>query len=54
MSAATRGTFADPVMMVAGVIGVSVPTYWLGEVVNLLTQDKWHSGRSLGCRRSAT
>ena len=44
ISAATRGTVADPVMMVVGVVGVSVPTYWLGEVVNLLTQDKWHSG----------
>jgi peptide/nickel transport system permease protein len=44
VSAATRGTVADPVMMVVGVVGVSVPTYWFGEVVNLLTQDKWHSG----------
>jgi peptide/nickel transport system permease protein len=44
VSAATRGTIADPVTMVVGVVGVSVPTYWLGEVVNLLTQDKWHSG----------
>jgi peptide/nickel transport system permease protein len=44
VSAATRGTVADPVLMVAGVVGVSVPTYWLGEVVNLVTQDKWHSG----------
>src|SRR5260370_13425523 len=44
LSAATRGTVADPVMMVVGVIGVSMPTYWLGEVVNLFTQDKWHSG----------
>jgi peptide/nickel transport system permease protein len=43
-AAATRGTIADPLMMVLGVVGVSVPTYWLGEVVNLLTQDKWHSG----------
>lgn len=42
-SAATRGTIADPVMMAVGVVGVSVPTYWLGEVVNLVTQDKWHS-----------
>jgi peptide/nickel transport system permease protein len=44
ISAATRGTIADPVMMAVGVVGVSVPTYWLGEVVNLVTQDKWHSG----------
>ena len=44
ISAATRGTVADPVMMALGVVGVSVPGYWLGEVINLFTQDKWHSG----------
>jgi peptide/nickel transport system permease protein len=44
VSAATRGTIADPVLMIVGVVGVSVPVYWLGEVVNLITQDKLHSG----------
>jgi peptide/nickel transport system permease protein len=44
VSAATRGTFADPALMVVGVVGVSVPVYWLGEVVNLFTQDRWHAG----------
>jgi peptide/nickel transport system permease protein len=42
VSAATRGTAADPLMMLLGVVGVSIPVYWLGEVVNLLTQKQWH------------
>jgi peptide/nickel transport system permease protein len=42
VSAATRGTAADPLMMLLGVVGVSIPVYWLGEVVNLFTQKQWH------------
>ncbi|MFZ0158797.1 MAG: ABC transporter permease [Kineosporiaceae bacterium] len=37
-----RGTWVDPVVMVLGVVGVSLPVYWLGEVVNLLTQSRFH------------
>ena len=44
VSAATRGTAMDPLMMLLGVVGVSIPVYWLGEVVNLLTQSRWHDG----------
>ncbi len=44
VAAARRGTALDPVMMLLGVVGVSIPVYWLGEVVNLLTQSRWHSG----------
>jgi peptide/nickel transport system permease protein len=44
VSAAKRGTSLDPVMMLLGVVGVSMPVYWLGEVVNLFTQSRWHSG----------
>jgi peptide/nickel transport system permease protein len=43
-AAARRGTALDPLMMLLGVVGVSIPVYWLGEVVNLLTQSRWHSG----------
>lgn len=43
-SAASRGTAIDPLVMLFGVVGVSIPVYWLGEVVNLLTQSRWHSG----------
>ncbi|MDX6318515.1 MAG: peptide/nickel transport system permease protein [Nocardioidaceae bacterium] len=44
IAAAKRGTALDPVIMLLGVVGVSIPVYWLGEVVNLLTQKQWHSG----------
>jgi peptide/nickel transport system permease protein len=43
-AAALRGTFVDPTIMLIGVIGVSLPVYWLGEVVNLFTQSRLHSG----------
>jgi peptide/nickel transport system permease protein len=43
IAAAKRGTALDPVIMLLGVVGVSIPVYWLGEVVNLLTQKQWHS-----------
>jgi peptide/nickel transport system permease protein len=44
VSAAGRGTILDPLMMLVGVVGVSIPVYWLGEVVNLFTQSRWHGG----------
>jgi peptide/nickel transport system permease protein len=37
-----RGSWIDPVIMLLGVVGVSLPVYWLGEVVNLVTQSRWH------------
>jgi len=42
LSARSRGGFVDPLLSVVGLIGVSVPVYWLGEVVNLLTQSRLH------------
>jgi peptide/nickel transport system permease protein len=44
LSAARRGTWVDPLIMALGVIGISLPVYWLGEVVNLLTQSRLHDG----------
>jgi peptide/nickel transport system permease protein len=41
-AAALRGTVVDPLIMLVGVIGVSLPVYWLGEVVNLFTQNRLH------------
>jgi peptide/nickel transport system permease protein len=41
-AAARRGTWVDPLIMVLGVVGVSLPVYWLGEVVNLVTQSRLH------------
>src|SRR4051794_24478371 len=34
-----KGTFIDPLLMILALIGISVPVFWLGEVVNLITQD---------------
>ncbi len=41
-AAAWRGRAVDPFIVLLGVIGVSTPVYWLGEVVNLLTQSRLH------------
>jgi peptide/nickel transport system permease protein len=41
-AALTRGTFWDPLLMLLALIGISIPVFWLGEVVNLLTQSTWH------------
>jgi peptide/nickel transport system permease protein len=42
-AALSRGTLVDPVLMLLGMIGLSVPVFWLGEVANLLTQSRLHS-----------
>ncbi|HEX3930914.1 MAG TPA: ABC transporter permease [Nocardioides sp.] len=44
LAAMYRGTLVDPLMTLAGIAAVSVPAYWLGAMVNLLTQDKLHTG----------
>jgi peptide/nickel transport system permease protein len=43
IAAANQGKFIDPLIMFIGIAAVSVPAFWLGEVVNLLTQSKFHS-----------
>ncbi len=42
LAAAYRGTAVDPLIVLLGVIGVSMPVYWLGELVNLVTQSRLH------------
>ena len=42
LAAAWRGRAADPLIVLVGVVGVSIPVYWLGEVVNLITQSRLH------------
>jgi peptide/nickel transport system permease protein len=42
IAAATRGSVIDRSLMVLGLIGVSMPVFWLGEVMNLLTQSRMH------------
>ncbi|TMM01963.1 MAG: ABC transporter permease [Actinobacteria bacterium] len=41
-AAVLRGTVLDPILMILALIGISVPVFWLGEVVNLFTQSRWH------------
>jgi peptide/nickel transport system permease protein len=41
-AAGMRRSWIDPAIGIIGIIGVSLPVYWLGEVVNLITQGKFH------------
>src|SRR3954453_9799924 len=36
------GTIWDPLLMVLALIGISMPVFWLGEIVNLFTQSRWN------------
>jgi peptide/nickel transport system permease protein len=42
IAAVLRGSIWDRLLMVVALIGISVPVFWLGEVANLFTQDRWH------------
>ena len=42
-AARLRGRIYDPILMILALIGVSTPVFWLGQVVNLITQGKLHS-----------
>ena len=37
-----KGTIFDPLLMILALIGISMPVFWLGEVMNLITQDRLH------------
>jgi peptide/nickel transport system permease protein len=41
-AAVLRGTVIDPILMILALIGISIPVFWLGEVVNLVTQSRLH------------
>jgi peptide/nickel transport system permease protein len=41
-AALTRGGFTDRALMVAGLIGVSMPVFWVGQMANLITQSRYH------------
>jgi peptide/nickel transport system permease protein len=41
-AARLRGRIYDPLLMILALIGVSTPVFWLGQVVNLITQGKLH------------
>jgi len=38
-----KGTIWDPLLMILALIGISMPVFWLGEVANLITQDRLHN-----------
>jgi peptide/nickel transport system permease protein len=42
-AAVSRGKPLDPILMILGLIGISMPVFWLGEVVQLITQDRLHN-----------
>jgi peptide/nickel transport system permease protein len=42
-AARLRGRIYDPILMILALIGVSTPVFWLGQVVNLITQNKLHA-----------
>ena len=42
LAAALRDSVVDRGLMVIGLVGISMPVYWLGAVVNLVTQSRFH------------
>jgi peptide/nickel transport system permease protein len=42
VAAATKGSVLDRGLMIIGLIGISMPVFWLGEVLNLITQSRFH------------
>lgn len=41
LAAVFRGTPVDAAVMIVGLVGISMPVFWLGEVINLLTQSRF-------------
>ncbi len=41
-AALTRGGLIDRLLMIIGLIGISMPVFWVGEVANLVTQSRYH------------
>jgi peptide/nickel transport system permease protein len=41
-AAATKNSIIDRGLMIIGLIGISMPVFWLGEVLNLFTQSRLH------------
>ena len=42
LATAARNTWIDRGLMILGLIGISMPVFWLGEVLNLFTQSRLH------------
>jgi peptide/nickel transport system permease protein len=43
IAAKNKGRFIDPLIMFFGIAAISIPVYWLGQVILLITQGRWHS-----------
>jgi peptide/nickel transport system permease protein len=41
-AALLRGTIFDPLLMVVALIGVSAPVFWVGQIVNMISQGSLH------------
>lgn len=42
LGAIFRGRFVDHVILVVSLLFVSIPVYWLGQMANLVTQERFH------------
>ena len=42
VAAATRNSWLDKLLMALGLLGISMPVYWVGEVMNLFSQSRYH------------
>ena len=42
-AALLRGTVFDPLIMVVALVGVSAPVFWVGQIVNMLSQGSLHN-----------
>ncbi|SEQ26883.1 peptide/nickel transport system permease protein [Faunimonas pinastri] len=42
LAAALRDSFIDKASMAIALVGVSIPAFWLGEVLNLVSQSRFH------------
>ncbi|QEO17788.1 ABC transporter permease [Acetobacter vaccinii] len=42
IAAALKGTWVDRGLMALGLVGISIPVFWLGQVTNLITQNRYH------------
>src|SRR5215469_998350 len=41
-AALLRGTIFDPLLMVVALVGVSAPVFWVGQMVNMVSQGSMH------------
>ena len=42
LAAAMKDTWIDRSIMMLGLVGISIPVFWLGQVANMITQNRYH------------